>query len=489
MRYALIKDFEQLFLVDLHGNYDKREKCPDGSKDENVFDITQGVAISILGRKTPSKAGTNARVYLNDVWGLREFKYSWLVGHSYRPDENFRIQPAEEFYFFKHGQVRDDEYQSWWQLNAIFQINGNGVITAHDHFSIAFDDDEMNERLDTYVDRHLTDNQVLERLGLKENSMWKIHEARASLRRTRSQKRLVDILYRPFDIRRTFFHKSVVFNLRLPVMRHMVGGGNVALICSRMTKGESFAHAFVSRTISEAILLSSKTSNNAFSFPINLRNDVTEAQLFRASDDSFRSNLSPQFLNDLSAKLPLVKGEIESPNATDVCHYIYALLHSLGYRSRYAEFLKIDFPRLPLTGNLELFRALAKLGGELVALHLLESPKLDKPRTEFIGGRNPEVEKIRYTKNTVWVDKAQAHGFRGVPEEVWNFHIGGYQVCEKWLKDRKGRTLLKDDIAHYHKIIIALAETIRLMSEIDKVIDEHGGWPGAFAVKTESKEE
>ena len=164
----------------------------------------------------------------------------------------------------------------------------------------------------------------------------------------------------------------------------------------------------------------------------------------------------------------------------DIFHYAYAVFHSPGYRSRYAEFLKIDFPRLPLTGSLELFRALAKLGGELTALHLLESPKLDKPITEFIGSRNPEVEKASWSKNTVWVDKAQSIGFKGVPEDVWNFHIGGYQVCEKWLKDRKGRTLSKDDIAHYQKIVVALSETIRLMAEIDKVIDKHGGWPGAF---------
>jgi hypothetical protein len=142
--------------------------------------------------------------------------------------------------------------------------------------------------------------------------------------------------------------------------------------------------------------------------------------------------------------------------------------------------LKIDFPRLPLTGNLGLFRELARLGSELVALHLLESPKLDRPITDYFGGRAPAVEKVSWSKNTVWVDKAQTTGFRGVREPVWNFHIGGYQVCEKWLKDRKGRTLSKDDIAHYQKIVVALSETIRLMKEIDEVIEQHGGWPGAF---------
>src|SRR5262249_35866646 len=164
----------------------------------------------------------------------------------------------------------------------------------------------------------------------------------------------------------------------------------------------------------------------------------------------------------------------------DVFHYAYAVFHSPNYRSRYAEFLKVDFPRLPLTGKLELFRALARLGGELVSLHLLESPKLDKHISEFVGGSNPEVEKITYARTTVWVDKTQTQGFKGVTENVWNFYIGGYQVCEKWLKDRRGRKLTKSDIDHYQRIIVGVNETIRIMSEIDKVIEKHGGWPAAF---------
>ena len=176
----------------------------------------------------------------------------------------------------------------------------------------------------------------------------------------------------------------------------------------------------------------------------------------------------------------------------DIFHYTYAVFHSPGYRSRYAEFLKIDFPRLPLTRNLELFHELAQLGGELVALHLLESPRLDQPLTTYIGPANPEVKRVGWANNAVWLDApptprgstSAPHpgviGFHGVPEAVWNFHIGGYQVCEKWLKDRKGRILSQEDIAHYHRIVVALADTIGLMKEIDGVIDQHGGWPDAF---------
>jgi hypothetical protein len=160
-------------------------------------------------------------------------------------------------------------------------------------------------------------------------------------------------------------------------------------------------------------------------------------------------------------------------------------LYAPSFGARYAEFLKIDFPRMPLTGSPDLFRSLAGLGDELTALHLLESPKLDKLLSTYTGSPNPEVEKIFHARDTVWLDTAQTRGFRGVPEAVWNFHIGGYQACEKWLKDRKGRTLSKDDIVHYHKIVVALSETIRLMAEIDKVIDAHGGWPAAFVSSTE----
>ena len=167
----------------------------------------------------------------------------------------------------------------------------------------------------------------------------------------------------------------------------------------------------------------------------------------------------------------------QEPAPEDIFHYIYAIFHSPTYRARYAEFLKIDFPRVPLTSSLDLFRGLAALGGELVALHLLESPALAHPITTYAGPTAPTVEKISYADGAVWLDKAQTAGFRGVPAAVWAFHIGGYQVCEKWLKDRKGRTLSAEEIAHYQRVVVALNETMRIMGEIDAVIEDHGGWP------------
>jgi len=139
------------------------------------------------------------------------------------------------------------------------------------------------------------------------------------------------------------------------------------------------------------------------------------------------------------------------------------------------------FPRLPLTSNRDLFFRLAAMGGELVALHLIESPKRNDLITEFPEKGDNTVEKVQYADKDkrVWINKSQYFG--GVPAEVWAFHIGGYQVCEKWLKDRRGRKLTYEDTQHYQRIVVALNETIRLMGEIDKVIEAQGGWPAAFS--------
>lgn len=203
-------------------------------------------------------------------------------------------------------------------------------------------------------------------------------------------------------------------------------------------------------------------------------------------------NLTSEFVKEWCATtrtlfVPTGHGDWEkSTGPEDVLFWLYGLFYSPEYRRRYRAALSQRFPIVLLPSSLDLFRELAKLGGELTALHLLESPKLGKPVTEFIGARNPEIEKASWSDNTVWVDKAQRCGFKGVPEDVWNLHLGGYQVCAKWLKDRKGRTLSNDDIAYYQKIVVALTETIRLMAEIDKVIDKHGGWPGAFQTGKET---
>jgi predicted helicase len=250
---------------------------------------------------------------------------------------------------------------------------------------------------------------------------------------------------------------------------------NIGLVFNRSIRGDAPEHFFIAKHVVMKELISSK--DNCYVAPLFLY-EQDQGGLFQHEDR--RANITPKIIDWLKQVLQHNK-TLDAPTA--VFNYTYGVFHSPSYRSRYSEFLKNDFPHLPLTTNPELFLALARIGGELATLHLMESPKLDKHITKWVGDKNPEVEKVAWSEDTVWVDKDQSIGFKSVPEPVWNFHIGGYQVCDKWLKDRKGRKLSKDDIDHYQKIVVALSETIRIMVEIDKVINQHGGWPGAFTNK------
>jgi len=288
-------------------------------------------------------------------------------------------------------------------------------------------------------------------------------------------------LYRLFDQRWLYYQRGFTSRPAWEVMQHMVKR-NLALLVKRQARDGDYDWFFVSLCPIVDGLFSIDNKGREQIFPLYLFEDQSTLQT--TIDGAARTNLQPEFMKLFCSRLALrAAAPWGLPAATspeDVFNYIYSIFHSPSYRTRYAEFLKIDFPRVPLTSSLELFRALAGLGGELVALHLLESPKVNEAITRFIGSRNAEVEKVTWSADTVWVDKKQTTGFQGVREAVWNFHIGGYQVCQKWLKDRKGRVLSGEDIAHYHRIVVALSETIRIMREIDEVIEQYGGWPGAF---------
>ena len=367
----------------------------------------------------------------------------------------------------------------------VFPSNMSGIVTARDGFVIGFEDEEIKQRLWKFIEPKYSDADIKSEFNLSENYAWRVSQARKELRAEKNWEKLFKgILYRPFDSRRIIYHKSVVFRTREESMRHMFDGKNLAFSTTRSIEIGRFEHVFCTRQIMGHHTVSLKEVN--YMFPLWLLSDDDNNLLLA---NQRRPNLGMGFLRSLSDKLGLKQtgahGLPAGLTPEDIFHYTYAVFHSPGYRSRYAEFLKIDFPRLPLTSSLDQFRALSQLGGELVALHLMESPKLDQYLTTYTGTAAPVVEKVSWANNTVWFDKAQKNGFHGVPENVWNFHIGGYQVCEKWLKDRKGRTLTADDINHYHRIVVALSETIRLMAEIDEVIDQHGGWPGAFSTNNQ----
>lgn len=477
LRRSLINSFSDLRFLDLHGNTKSREKTDAVSEDQNVFDIQQGVGISLL---TAGFGESGARY--GELWGSRESKYSALQKSNVRSSSFEKLIPVPEYYLF----IRQDadlrtEYERGISIHKAMGENGDpapGIVTTQDEFAIAFTESEMRDHIAALLGTQ-TEKEARELFRLCTQSQWNYANAKRELKKGDWVDEIEPILYRPFDMRWTVFNQHVAVHRRLRVMRLLRAWSNLALVTTRSVEiGRGFEHVFCTRGLIQHHTVSLKEVN--FVFPLYLRPDAEDLGF----DKDEKVNFSPGFLSRLSISLTIPQGTNGIPfglTPEDIFHYAYAVLHSPSYRIRYAEFLKIDFPRLPLTGDLELFRGLARLGGELTALHLLESPKLSKPITAFTGGKNPEIEKISYSNNTVWVDKSQTVCFKGVPEDVWNFHIGGYQVCEKWLKDRKGRKLSKEDIEHYQKIVVALNETIRLMKEIDEVIEAQGGWPGAFA--------
>jgi hypothetical protein len=461
-------------VLDLHGNYFRGDPA---RGDTNVFEIRPGVCISVLGR-APQPAP--ASLTYAELRGLFEDKLQLLSGDE--PIAGDKVTPLPPLFVWTRALSGNEEYASYPSVNEMFSVGTLGMMTGKDDFMIAMSKAEMSERISHLSDRRLADQTLREKYELEDCPNWVLQHARAA---GFDPKLVLPVNYRPFDIRWTYYHKDCVARPQRRVNDPMIIGKNLALCVPRQLASLPFEHCFVTSHVTEMSLISNKTKEANRVFPLFL--DVDHDSLLGVVSNT---NLSPGFLHRITAGLGS-GGQLSAPlPPEEIFHYAYAVFHSPGYRSRYADFLKIDFPRLPLTGNLELFRALARLGGELVAQHLLESPKLDTPRTKFIGSTK-EVTRVGYTDDTVWINasgtkaktNAGTSGFQGVPEAVWSFHIGGYQVCHKWLKDRNGRTLTEEDIAHYHKIVIALSETIRLMAEIDEVINTHGGWPEAFSGK------
>lgn len=499
MRQHLMQTFDEIYVLDLHGNSKKKEKSPDGEKDENIFDIQQGVAILLTVKV---KTGTGearkapARVFHADLWGRREIydgdqltggKYNWLWQNSAETTPWQELNPSSPFYLFR---LQNDElmveYEKGPKITDILLLNGWGIATRKDYLLVDFDKTVLTTRFENI--RKLPLDEAKEKYGVKDSPHWSLETARKQMS-TDASDSVRPILFRPFDSRFVFYEKCMIErgDHRYGLMRHMFDR-NLSLITVRRAEVSGIPnHFFCSDQMS--VLHSTSAKEGNFVFPLYLYPAADELDTAAGR----RPNISPAFLKALAEKLEAPQegphGLPKGVTPEDIFHYAYAVFHSPIYRTRYAEFLKIDFPRLPLTSNRDMFFSLAALGGELVGLHLMESPKLNDLITEFPEKGSDSVEKVMFAvvadpqatsdSGRVWINPTQYFG--GVPAAVWSFYIGGYQVCDKWLKDRKGRTMTYEDIQHYQKIVVALNETIRLMAEIDKVIEIQGGWPTAFS--------
>ncbi|WP_296502166.1 type ISP restriction/modification enzyme [Rhodoferax sp.] len=548
MRAQLMADFDDIYVLDLHGNSKKKERTPVAlnaqGDDKNVFDIEQGVSITFLV-KLPNtvqaepveaveevfeltapepgavkkarhrqleggKVTLKARIHQADLWGNRDYKYDWLEKHSLLDTPWQDLQPAlPQLLLVPRDETDAAEYERGWKVTDIFPMNGTGVITKCDQLNISFSAKECFDKVSWLLAATESDARQrfrLPKLGVRD---WSFGAAVSDVKNSGPDELFVKpVLYRPFDQRYLYYTGRSKGLMGWPVQklfRHFSESPNIGLITSRLTKGEPFAHAQITDKITEVICMSPQTSNNGFVFPLWLLPEQTKPEAAKPKPEPEQSkpvqpllnqrhpNLSPTFLAALAQALgrPVVEphGLPEGVTPEDVLAYVYAVLHAPSYRSRYAGFLKSDFPRIPLSNQalapvntaqeatdfVAIWNALLPLGMQLIDLHRLKNVP-SALRVRFAVQGSNEVEKPRFENGRVWINATQY--FDGVPADTWGFKVGGYAVCEKWLKDRKGRQLDFADIQHYGAVVAALTRTRELMQEIDAVANGKL-WPEA----------
>jgi type ISP restriction-modification system protein/N-6 DNA methylase len=448
MRRSLLDSFDRIYILDLHGNSNKVERAPDGGDDQNVFDIKQGVTISLFIKR----AGIDKSTYYADVWGKRLVKYELLAEKSIDRVEWNSISPSEPNWLLRSQNAESaDEYLSFVGVDDIFSPMGDpapGVVTTHDQFAISFTPDEAKRKVQTLLGTD-TEHEARKLFRLCSQEQWNYQDAKRDLAHLNLDAGLASILYRPFDRRWTVWDRNVVVHRRERVMRHMTNG-NIGIVTSRQTKGEIFQHALVSDIPIEVISMSSKTSNNGFLLPMYI--DREDGERIENLSSDFREFADARYEHHYAPE--------------EILGYIYAVLHAPTYRARYAEFLRIDFPRVPFPEAAENFEALSGLGWALVQAHLLrELPR--RGLAAYHGRGDHTVEAVRYAPADEAIAINTTQSFRPVPQAVWDFHIGGYQVLDKYLKSRKGRVLSLDEIDHLGAVADSLAFTTEQMARID----------------------
>ncbi len=475
MRWNLLKEFDKIYTIDLHGNSKKKETAPDGSLDQNVFDIMQGVSINLFVKTGNKKPTDLAQVYHFDLYGRRESKYDFLTNNSlksinYQLLENF----APNYFMVQKDFGLQKGYDKGFKISELFPLNNVGIVTARDGFTIHNTKELLEETIEEFLELDDENARIKFNLG-KDVRDWQVNFARTDLLNNYPEKgNFVKINYRPFDTRWTYYtgnSKGFHCYPRKEVMKHFLNENNFGLtLCKQFKSGDRYQHIFITNKISESSFVSNKTSEITSVFPLYLYNNITQTSI---EDELVRTpNLNSKIVNQIANKLGLAftneKEETEGTFAPiDLLDYIYAVLHSPKYREMYKEFLKIDFPRVPYPTDQKQFWELVALGKQIRKNHLLESPKVDDFISSYPEDGDNIVDKPIYKEGKVYINKNQY--FDNVPEVAWNFYIGGYQPAQKWLKDRKGIELTFDEIRHYNKIIVALTETDKLMKEIDNV--------------------
>ena len=366
-------------------------------------------------------------------------------------------------------------------------MSGNAIKTERDGVSIKFSEAEINRVVGNFKIESVEDLRRKYDLG-EDSRDWSIERAKADVTDHAGKQLIYPIVYRPFDVRYSWYSgrsKGFIGTPASSLMRHMLQEDNLGLCCLRQARRAQIDGFFAVQNLVCKDVVSPFDIGTVFPLYLYPNGKLPEEDLF-AHDNGRRPNLSAAFIKDLCEKVQVafVPEGMGRPAKREVgpetiFHYAYAVFHSPAYRERYAEFLRADFPRLPLTGNFRVFCALAEIGAELVGLHARNEGAGRGPGFPVVGDNL--VGAVHYQPpmgkepGRVWINDRQY--FEGVPEAVWNFPVGGYRPAERWLKDRKKRKLIFEDITTYARIVHALEQTRKLMGQIDEIIGQHGGWP------------
>ncbi|MDR1114608.1 MAG: N-6 DNA methylase, partial [Tannerella sp.] len=456
MRKSLLETFDKIYILNLHGNAKKKETAPDGSKDENVFDIQQGVSINIFV-KTKNVQNT-AHVFYYDLYGKRQEKYNFLLNNNMQTINWNKLEFSDENYFFvPKNFALQEEYENGFSITDLFIANSSGIKTQRDDASIKFTQLECDTIKSDIL--NLSNQELNQKYGFVDVRDWTMNGAKKDLQINKIITNRIH--YRPFDFRYMNYTgktKGIMGYPRYEIMQHFLKGKNIGLITCRQQSTFDFQHVFVSSYISDINSISLQTGEISFCFPLYLYHE-NFGQIEKVANLNEAS--IARFQNESQLTVP--------PTPEQIFDYIYAVLHSLAYRTRYREFLKIDFPRIPYPENAEQFNKMTASGEKLRKLHLMENVTVPDTMANFPKSGSNKVENSfteksnNYQNNKVWINDTQY--FNNVPLEAWNFYIGGYQPAQKWLKDRKGRMLGYEDIVHYQKIIAVLTETGKVMRE------------------------
>lgn len=433
MRLSLMQVFDDIYIIDLHGNSRKHEIAPDGSIDENVFDIMQGVSINIFVKSGGKAKGKYANVYHHSLYGTREDKYSFLNRASLATIPFKKLKPVEPYFFFSPKDFSvQGEYERGFKIDELMPNNCIGVATGNDNTLVRISEDEFNSM-------NMTNTDYIQKYS-----------------------------YRPFDERYIYYDTSIVQRARERIMRHMKKD-NISLLCTSKNRQLSTLYFSVSHNISDRHYLDS-SSDSMSVFPLYL---YSSNMGIEDRTVNFNTGLYVKIAEGLNFYPSFDKRVGDSTRGydgvltpQDLFDYIFAILHSPSYRERYKEFLKISFPRIPYPKDKQKFHVLVEMGTKLRMLHLMQNLP-SQTGISFPESGSLRIDRLQWQNNRVYINAEQY--FEGVSELAWNFFIGGYQPAQKWLKDRKGRTLNFNDILHYGRIIYVLEQIDKIMKEIDEL--------------------